>query len=251
MVTTHFVLYRPILPPRTILSGYHFKFPFCTIFVVMDSRKKEDMIKIACIGDSITWGFTIIRRSKYSYPAVLGELLNSESQEFEVNNYGYNDSTARMDSEVPYVKKRVFTNAQKFLPDIAIIMLGSNDTKRINWDPEKFREGYSKIVDTFTELGAKVYLMTPPPILNKIEIKEGVEISRIDPSIISLNDQTLDEGVIPIIKELAREKGLPVIDINSAIGEVEQFNDGIHPNREGAEIIARTVYERLSKDLNL
>ena len=44
----------------------------------MDSRKKEDMIKIACIGDSITWGFTIIRRSKYSYPAVLGELLNSE-----------------------------------------------------------------------------------------------------------------------------------------------------------------------------
>ena len=217
----------------------------------MDSRKKEDMIKIACIGDSITWGFTIIRRSKYSYPAVLGELLNSESQEFEVNNYGYNDSTARMDSEVPYVKKKVFTNAQKFLPDIAIIMLGSNDTKRINWDPEKFREGYSKIVDTFTELGAKVYLMTPPPILNKIEIKEGVEISRIDPSIISLNDQTLDEGVIPIIKELAREKGLPVIDINSAIGEVEQFNDGIHPNREGAEIIARTVYERLSKDLNL
>ena len=130
-------------------------------------------------------------------------------------------------------------------------MLGSNDTKRINWDPGKFREGYSKIVDTFTELGAKVYLMTPPPILNKIEIKEGVEISRIDPSIISLNDQTLDEGVIPIIKELAREKGLPVIDINSAIGEVEQFNDGIHPNREGAEIIARTVYERLSKDLNL
>lgn len=93
--------------------------------------------------------------------------------------------------------------------------------------------------------------MTPPPILNRIEIKEGLEISRIDPSIISLNDQTLNEGVIPIIKELAQEKGLPVIDINSAIGEVDQFNDGIHPNREGAEIIARTVYERLSKDLNI
>ena len=59
------------------------------------------MIQIACNGDSITWGVTILRRSKYSYPAVFGELLNSESQEFEVNNYGYNDSTARMDSEVP------------------------------------------------------------------------------------------------------------------------------------------------------
>ena len=135
MVTTHFVLYRPILPHERCYLATISSFLFCTIFVVMDSRKKEDMIKIACIGDSITWGFTIIRRSKYSYPAVLGELLNSESQEFEVNNYGYNDSTARMDSEVPYVKKRELTNRQKYNTEIAIRKLRSIDTLRINWDP--------------------------------------------------------------------------------------------------------------------
>lgn len=211
------------------------------------------MKKIACIGDSITWGFTIIRRQKYGYPAVLEELLNKDSVEkiFEVNNYGYNDSTARIDSEVPYVKKRVFSQAQKFLPNIALIMLGSNDTKKINWSPEKYREGYNYIVDTFIKCNSKVYLMTPPPVLNKIEIKEGLEINRLDPTVLSLNNETLVNGVIPIIHQTAEEKGLAIIDINSAIGNISQYNDGIHPNREGARIIATTIYERLKKDFNL
>ncbi len=209
------------------------------------------MIKIACIGDSITWGFTIIRRSKYSYPAILEELLNSDLAEknFVVKNFGYNDSTARMDSEMPYIRKRVFTEAQKFLPNIAVIMLGSNDTKRINWDPEKYTAGYTEIVDTFIKLGAKVYLMTPPPVLNKIEIKEGLEISRIEPDIISLNDNTLNEGVIPIIRKVAEDKHLTVIDINSVLGNINQYNDGIHPNRDGARIIATTVYNQIKKDI--
>lgn len=29
------------------------------------------MKRIACVGDSITWGFTIVNRRKYSYPALL------------------------------------------------------------------------------------------------------------------------------------------------------------------------------------
>lgn len=217
------------------------------------TKSLDSMKKIACIGDSITWGFTIIRRQKYGYPAVLEELLNKglTEKEFEVNNYGYNDSTARTDSEVPYVKKRVFLQAQKFLPDIALIMLGSNDTKRINWSAEKYKEGYSFIVDTFLKCAGKVYLMTPPPILNKIEIREGLEINRFDPAMLSLNNDTLIHGVIPIIRQIAEEKGLPIIDINSAIGEITQYNDGIHPNREGARIIATTIYERLKKDLTL
>lgn len=34
---------------------------------------EEEMIKVACIGDSITWGFTLLRPSKQSYPALLQE----------------------------------------------------------------------------------------------------------------------------------------------------------------------------------
>ena len=56
------------------------------------------MIKVACIGDSITSGFTLLNPRRDSYPSLL----------------------------------------QK--------MLGSNDTKRRNWDPEIFRRDYRKIV---------------------------------------------------------------------------------------------------------
>lgn len=47
------------------------------------------MKKIACIGDSITWGFTLLNPWKQSYPALLQERLGTE---YEVRNFGYNDA---------------------------------------------------------------------------------------------------------------------------------------------------------------
>ena len=46
------------------------------------------MKKVACGGDSITWGFTIIHPAKHGYPAVLQHLLGDG---YEVRNFGYND----------------------------------------------------------------------------------------------------------------------------------------------------------------
>lgn len=205
-----------------------------------------DKTTIACIGDSITWGFTILRRNRCSYPAVLQTLLGGN---YEVYNFGYNDSTARMDSEVPYIRKGVFAKACRLHPDIAIIMLGSNDTKRINWDPDKFRLGYTTIVNTFIEMGSSIYLMLPPKVLNRIEIKDGVVVNRYDLNALALNDDTLNDGVIPIIREVAAAKQLPIIDINSQMHDIRLFNDGIHPNKEGAEVMARYIYGSILPDL--
>ena len=36
------------------------------------------MVKVACIGDSITWGFTLLNPWKQSYPALLQERLGEE-----------------------------------------------------------------------------------------------------------------------------------------------------------------------------
>ena len=63
------------------------------------------MKKIACIGDSITWGFTIINRRKHSYPALLQQRLGPD---YEVRNFGYNDASARFDADTPYVKKAAY-----------------------------------------------------------------------------------------------------------------------------------------------
>lgn len=87
------------------------------------------MKRIACVGDSITWGFTIVNRRKYSYPALLQQRLGAD---YEVRNFGQNDAAARFDADTPYVKKRVFQESLDWNPDIVLLMLGSNDTKKRN-----------------------------------------------------------------------------------------------------------------------
>ena len=89
------------------------------------------MIKVACIGDSITWGFTLLNPWKQSYPALLQDKLGGG---YEVRNYGYNDASARFDADTPYVKKRVYRESLAWHPDIVLLMLGTNDTKTRNWD---------------------------------------------------------------------------------------------------------------------
>ena len=60
--------------------------------------------RIACIGDSITWGFTLLNPWKQSYPALLQQRLGPD---YEVRNFGYNDAAARFDADTPYVKKKI------------------------------------------------------------------------------------------------------------------------------------------------
>ena len=48
----------------------------------------------------------------------------------------------------PYVKKRVYQDSLAWNPDVVLLMLGSNDTKKRNWDPEIFRRDYKQIVQS-------------------------------------------------------------------------------------------------------
>ncbi len=204
------------------------------------------MNKIACVGDSITWGFTILRRSKYSYPSVLQSLLEDKA---EVGNFGLNDATASLDSEMPYARRSTFKKALDFHPDMVLMMLGSNDSKKINWNEKNFREGYLFILEKFMDMGAKPYLLLPPAVLNRIEIKQGVQIGRLEPKFLALDETTLTGSVIPVIKDIASTLSLPVIDLHSVVDDISLFNDGIHPNRTGAALMAETVFSQLKTSL--
>lgn len=49
-----------------------------------------------------------------------------------------------------------------------------------------------------------------------------------------------------IIREVAAELGLPVVDIHAATeGKPELFPEKLHPSEQGAKIIAETVHEQL------
>lgn len=87
-------------------------------------------IRIACIGDSITYGSGIEDRDKDGYPAVLQRMLGSG---YDVRNYGISARVMTRNGDYPFMDEQAYADARAFLPDIVTIMLGTNDSKPHNW----------------------------------------------------------------------------------------------------------------------
>lgn len=191
------------------------------------------MKKVACVGDSITWGFTILNPKKHGYPAVLQHLLG---EEYEVHNFGYNDAAVRFDADTPYVKKRVYRDSLDWNPDTVILMLGTNDTKPWNWNAEIFQRDYGRLVDSYLALPShpRVVLVAPIRIFRVFNV----------PSLI-LNPDVLEEEIRPAIRKIAEQKGLELIDLQPLFGNAHFCRDGIHPQRRGARMLAETIYSQI------
>jgi lysophospholipase L1-like esterase len=84
------------------------------------------VIKVACVGDSITHGAGVEEREKNNYPKQLGELLGNR---FEVRNFGRSGATLSRVGDLPYASTDEFKAAIAWQPDMVIIKLGTNDTK--------------------------------------------------------------------------------------------------------------------------
>ncbi len=190
---------------------------------------RKDAIRVACIGNSITYGSGIKDRRNDSYPAVLGKMLGDG---YYVKNYGIGGRTLLNKGDHPYMNEQYFKDAQSFNPDIVIIKLGTNDTKPQNW---KFKDEYMKdaqtMIDTFNSLPSKpkIYLCYPAKAYtDSWGITEGI----------------IANEVIPMIQKLAKKNKLTVIDLHTATDNIpEMFPDKIHPNEQGARVMAKTVYE--------
>ena len=194
------------------------------------------MKRIACIGDSITWGFTIVNRRKYSYPALLQQRLGAE---YEVRNFGRNDAAARFDADTPYVRKHVYQDSLAWDPDVVLLMLGTNDTKKRNWDPEIFRRDYKRIVESYLKLSSetRVILIAPIPIFLPMHIP-----------LLGLYPKTMEEGVRPAIREMAEEMGLALVDLVDLFTDSRYMMDGVHPQREGARLLEEAIFNGI-KDI--
>ena len=192
------------------------------------------MVKVACIGDSITWGFTVIGRCRHSYPAVLQRLLGAG---YEVRNFGHNDAAARFDADTPYVKKGAYRRSLAWAPDIVLLMLGTNDTKRRNWSPEIFRRDYRALVESYLNLPSSPRVVLIAPI--RVFLKGGIPI-------LGLHPDTLEEGVRPAIRETAAQLGLELVDLGNIFTDSSHLMDGVHPQREGARMLAEAVYGALT-----
>ena len=94
------------------------------------AQEATEVIRVACVGNSITFGAGIANRDRDSYPSVLGQMLG---RGYEVRNFGFSARTMLMKGDHPYMKEQMFQDALKYNPDIVVIKLGTNDSKSFNW----------------------------------------------------------------------------------------------------------------------
>ena len=233
-----FITITVILILAVIVLSFLLNFGFIDFYHPMKKAKKNQ-IKVACVGDSITFGCTVKNWRKNNYPAVLGDLL---AEKYCVNNFGYTNRTVIKDADYPYTKEKLYRQSLDFQPDIVVIMLGSNDSKEKNWDKEKFVKDYCEIIGSYQSLvsSPKVYMLVPPPLF---EVRGKV--------MWQLRKDVMTDEICPAVKEIADKTGVQCIDMYSIFeNKKELFSDGVHPNEKGSKLLARTVYEAICKDIN-
>lgn len=192
-------------------------------------------IKVACIGNSITYGAGLENREADSYPAQLQTMLGSG---YEVRNFGVSGRTMLRKGDLPYRKEKVYKEAQTYLPDIVIIKLGTNDSKPQNWKyKNEFESDYKDLIHSFSQLPShpEIYICNPLPVF--LDESNGI------------NGAVVSAQIIPLIKKIAREENVKLIDLYThMLGRNYLLPDGIHPNVEGAGFLAGEVFNAITKN---
>lgn len=189
-------------------------------------------VKVACVGNSITYGAGITNPVRDGYPGLLSQMLG---EGYDVRNYGVSGRTLLLKGDRPWTNEPEYQAALAFCPDIVTIKLGTNDTKPFNWVyASEFPADLEKLVRSFQALPShpKVILCYPVPAY------------RLDWGI---NDSIIKNGVLPYIDEVAAKTGAEVLDLYTPFtGKPELFVDQIHPNEQGALELARVFYRKLT-----
>jgi lysophospholipase L1-like esterase len=191
----------------------------------------KPVIHVACVGDSITQGVGVKSKTN-SYPAQLGRLLG---EGWDVKNFGVSGTTMMSKGDRPYDKRKEYQAALDSKPDIAVIALGTNDSKPQNIDTnsESFLPSYRDMIVKFRAANPKIkiYACLPVPAF---------------PEHWGIRDSVITNQIIPMIQQVAKEEHLPVIDLHTALaGKDACFPDLVHPNEEGAALMAKAVCEAI------
>lgn len=194
-------------------------------------------IKVACVGNSVTYGYGLDRPEVNAYPAQLQRLLGDG---FEVGNFGKSGATLLNKGHRPYMQQEEFKKAIAFAGDRVIIHLGLNDTDPRNWPNyrDEFVSDYLSLIDSFR-------LVNP---------KCKIAICRMTP--ISNRHQRFESGtrdwywqIQKSIEEIAEIANVSLIDLQEGLyNRPDLLPDALHPNIEGAGIIASKVYCALTGD---
>lgn len=196
----------------------------------VDTGAYPGVIKLACVGDSITQG--VGAEKGKSWPDQIQAMLG---EKWSVKNFGVSGSTLLNAGDKPYQKEGAFVKALQFLPDVVVIILGTNDTKPQNWKhQDQFTADYQNLIGKFAGLPTKprIFICYPPYIAGKGNF--GIT-----------EENTVAE--FPLIDAAAKATKSGIIDVHGALaGKDALIPDRVHPNNDGMTAIATAVFKGLT-----
>ncbi len=218
------------------MKRYTFTF-IIAILGILPIFAQRNSIRVACIGNSITYGTGLQEPAKDSYPSQLQRLLGDG---YAVGNFGKPSARLLRGTRLPYFNQPEFQQAMQFKGDVALIHLGINDTDPEAWPNHRdhFVKDYCDLIDSLRSTNPKY----------RIILAQLTPLSDRHHRFLS---GTRDWHTM-IQKEIARVaklKGCELISFHPTLhNRPDLLPDCVHPNLEGYTLMAQTAYAAITGD---
>lgn len=192
-------------------------------------------VRVACVGNSITYGMTLPLRDEQAYPACLQRMLGDA---YEVRNFGRSGTTLLSKGHNPYIRTPEYKDALDFAADIVLIHLGINDTDPRNWPNYKddFVNDYVDLIHSFRRVNPNC----------RVIVARLTPITVYHPRFVS-GTRDWRESIQNLIETVVRATGVEHVDFEKSLYVYPHLlPDAIHPNPEGAEKLAYAAYSAIT-----
>jgi isoamyl acetate esterase len=220
------------------MKKIHF-YIFIFFFVCLFVWKKQNITKVAFLGDSITE----LGIKDNGYINQLDSILKKESWFINYKLLGAGVSGNKLyDAFIRYKKDLISKR-----PDIAVLFIGVNDaghkSEHIGEDTLKFIRNYQEIIDDLKNNEIQIIICTPAVIGEFLNLKNP-----LDPEL---------EIYSNIIRDLAKKNNLPIVDLRKIFSlQLKIINksdnvegnltvDGLHLNYKGNLLVAEKIWDVL------
>lgn len=209
----------------------------------------KDPVSVVCFGDSLTWGFNPLDKSRYSHEVRWTRRLQHElGPTFHIIEEGVNGRTTVFEDPTRGDKNglaHLATVRKTHMPiDIMIIMLGSNDLQdRFNMSADAIGLAMGRILFAATQAtddvegrAPKVLLMAPPPLGDFTGLEyEGLYSNA--------HGGAQSQRLAEVYARLAEQYGAAFLDAGKHISAspVDAIHFEAAPQAELAKVIANAV----------
>ena len=223
--------------------------------MITPSHQPARRVKVACIGDSITYGYLLDHPERDAYPAQLQRMLGGGC---EVRNYGVPGLGVYL--HLPWHMtangKRAWSlspecaEALAWEPDVVVSNLGANDLEEYPKEslsgPDgapalargTFRRQYADVLNAFKVGGRSPRIL----VWTRLCAMKGEAAAR--------NDRAAS-AIVDDLKAVAAEVGADGIDVYAATKDsaaTDDWPDEVHPSVSGHRAIAEAILSALGAE---